>query len=273
MKLSTKSSCSLSTMPIIVDLDNHDAYIPTDNDEVSRPSSLDLGPSSTRTLRRKKHLSIYRISAPVGSTVAEEPTDLDIPIAQRPVSQPCLSKSSPSSPPAPRPLFIPITKTQIHTRSHSTPDAIRLGHPNRPYYGAIRNNMSRPTSIIEYSHCSPPASSRPTSILLSSPPGLSRLPQATEDEIFVPPAMSPLSSISPTSSSTAYSPFGGFGFLSPVSRSGHRSGGSLSGETEMRMALAREDADDEYRFHDTVKKGGTLKKLGQGLKGIVRRKV
>lgn len=113
--------------------------------------------------------------------------------------------------------------------------------------------------------------------MLLSPPGLHRLPQAEEDEIFVPqPEMvsSPLSATSATSSSTGYShaPFGlGYGFLSPVSR-----GGSLSGETEMRMALAfLEDSADEggYRFQDTVKKGGgTLKKLGKGFKEFVRRR-
>ncbi|KAF8215908.1 hypothetical protein K438DRAFT_1799694 [Mycena galopus ATCC 62051] len=173
-KTHTKSSRSLSSAPIILTLDNdvgrdveHDSFV---GDLLSPPSPTRH--RGTRALRRKKHLSIYRASAPAQSPIAE--VAIEIPFVPRPVSMispPSVVDECPASYP---------TKLQTHNRSHSQPN-VRLGHPSRPYYSAIRKNMSRPNSSCEDSSTN---SSRPTSLAYPSratSPTFGYLPQTFED--------------------------------------------------------------------------------------------
>ncbi|KAJ7109919.1 hypothetical protein C8R44DRAFT_883942 [Mycena epipterygia] len=270
-KTSTKSSRSFSIAPIILRLDGD-----SEHDDSPPPTPSPARRITTRPLRRKKHLSIYRVSAPAQSPVTQ--VSFDIPSVQRPQSM----VSSPSSvvyDPVPLPYPYPSTKPLMHSRCHSQPN-IRLGHSSRPYYSAIRKNMSRPNSPLGNS--SPPPS-RPASVALpiSQPPPMSfgYLPQAlddTEDDDDDDAFLSPV--ISPRPSSSRFS-FGLGRFNSPASAL--HSGFSVSGEMEMRMALAtlaREarlqhsgfQFQETGKMHDAV--GWRVRKLGKGLKDLVRRK-
>lgn len=134
---------------------------------------------------------------------------------------------------------------------------VRLGHPTRPYYTAIRKNMSRPNSPNQ-----------------NQPP--SRSPSPTPS--YVPSSMLPLyiprPSLSEEMSQRRTS-------LPPVS---HTVGFSFSGETELRIALARARSNDDevgYRFREmpsspqtySGRKNGSVsrrvKKLSKGIKELV----
>ncbi|KAJ7631231.1 hypothetical protein FB45DRAFT_683726, partial [Roridomyces roridus] len=193
-----------------------------------------------RRLRRKEHLSIYRLSAPAQSPVE---VVIEIPSTQRPQSM--LPPSSATHAPL---YHAPYT----HNRCNSQPN-IRLGHPKRPLYSAIRPNMSRPSSPT----MKPP---RPTSMLPAS------------HDALVSPAGPP-----PSSSRFSF----GFGsFPSSQTHAALHSGSSVSGEMEMRMALAslaREahEQDASFQFKETSKRSSMswrVKKLGQGLKDLLRGK-
>ncbi|KAJ6503241.1 hypothetical protein C8R47DRAFT_194239 [Mycena vitilis] len=268
-KTSTKSSRSLSTAPILMNLDtdmeHHVDGIPP---SPTRPRVV------TRALRRKKHLSIYRASAPAQSPIAE--VAVEIPRVQRPKSM-----LSPSAMVAP---LYPPTKPLTHNRSHSQPTHIRLGHPTRPYYSAIRKNMSRPNSPFgdaSMDTSRPGSWSRPNSSLSTHaeipPPSFgysSHSPDTTDDDhTFIAP---PPVSRRPSASRFSFG-LGGFG----SGASPPQSGFSVSGEMEMRMALAalaREtrQQDTSFQFQETGKLqnsvGGRVRKLGKGLKDLVRRK-
>ncbi|KAJ6575414.1 hypothetical protein B0H19DRAFT_1064095 [Mycena capillaripes] len=265
-KTSTKSSRSLSTGPIIVKLDNDIGHV----DEIPPPSPT-RPRVITRALRRKKHLSIYRASAPAQSPVAE--VAIEIPCVQRP-------QSMISSPSAEIPPLYPPTKPQTHSRSHSQPAHIRLGHPSRPYYSAIRKNMSRPSSPLgdaSIVSSQPGSRSRPNSVALPSyelsPTSFGYLPHSPDttddDHTFI---SQPATSHRPSSSRFSFG-LGGFG----SSASGPQSGFSVSGEMEMRMALAASrQQDSSFQFQETGKMqnsvSGRVRKLGKGLKDLVRKK-
>jgi len=262
-KLSTKSSRSLSNGPILVKLDS-DTEHDIDADTFPLPSPSPTRPRvTTRPLRRKKHLSIYRVSAPAQSPVTE--VVIEIPSVQRPQSM-----ISPSSEVYDHsPLYPPPIKPQMHSRSLSQPN-IRLGHPRRPLYSAIRQNMSRPNSPLGSS------SIRPTSML---PPHLNSFgypPHVLDDTDDDDTLVSSATSRRPPSSRFS---FGFWSFGSPASSALH-SGSSMSGEMEMRMALAalaREarEQDPSFRFQETGKRSSVswrVKKLGQGLKDLIRGK-
>lgn len=133
-----------------------------------------------------------------------------------------------------------------------------LGHPSRPLYTAIRKNMSRPNT---------PSPSRPTT---PSPPIADLYERGTRSlDLPSPPQMDSLlmtSSRLPLSFSTM--PCEGF---------------SLSGEIEMRMALARSQTDEgvtpPYQFRqrpkDSPKRDATdtiklkVKKIRKSLKDLI----
>jgi len=177
---------------------------------------------------------------------------------------------SPSHPPPTRPL--------MHSRSHSQPNVVRLGHPSRPYYSAIRKSMSRPNSPLGDSMDPPrPASmALPSRVSSPAPTSFGYLPHTFDDtddeDAFIPP---------PTSRRPSSSRFsvGLGGFTSPASTL--HSGSSVSGEMEMRMALAalaREShqPDSSFQFQETGKMHASVswrvRRLGKGLKDLVRRK-
>ncbi|KAJ7161285.1 hypothetical protein C8R43DRAFT_992185 [Mycena crocata] len=269
-KTLTKSSRSLSTGPIIVNLGSDTEH---QLDDIPPPSPrLRL---MARPLRRKKHLSIYRASAPAQSPVAEA---IEIPSAPRPQSM--ISQSS-AVVNDPSPLRSE-TKPMMHNRSHSQPNIVRLGHPSRPYYSAIRKNMSRPNSPLGNASMTP---SRSTSTIIPalisslnqpSPASFGYLPHVFDDTDDDDAPSSPATSRRPSSSRFS---FGFGGFSTPASAL--NSGFSVSGEMEMRMALAAlareaQEQGPSLQFQETGKThdsvGGRVRKLGKGLKDLVRRR-
>ncbi|TFK35614.1 hypothetical protein BDQ12DRAFT_688036 [Crucibulum laeve] len=241
-----------------------------------------------RTLRRKKHLSIFRASAPGLSD--PEPISIELTMHRPQSSQSDFEAKPASSPPS---SFVPT-----HTRSSSQPNngspSVRLGHPSRPYYTAIRKNVSRPTSTSSaITSDDLPASFRPQSYPIS----MSQPRPVTMNSLLSssPPSPSPLSTSFPPStfSQSSVSPYSeAYDDLSPRSLPGlpqtfsyNRSlggGFSMSGETELRMALAggghsagAARGEDTYRFRDMRRDAGLMgrvKKLRRGLKELLAAK-
>ncbi|KAK0204487.1 hypothetical protein DFS33DRAFT_1273590 [Desarmillaria ectypa] len=224
-----------------------------------------------RPLRRKQPMEKLRMSAPA-SPVPTRPTSVDGWTSRRPASQP--PQSSHDSITSSISLSIPITKLQGPRRSNSQSYNIpRLGHPHRPYYSSvIRKDMSRPTSPQpEYK----PSESRPTSPMSLQPSSAGhgiafsgRTSSVGHDfDLPTPPDLD-YSSTFP-SASTAYSP-GEFGYIPPVEKLNNM-GFSMSGEAELRMALASGDDAGSFRFKDMSPKPrlgvrSQVKKFGKGLK-------
>ena len=141
--------------------------------------------------------------------------------------------------------------TASDPRVHSD---VRLGHPSRPYYTAIRKNMSPANSYLPASTLLPTGRS---SFTLSNRPVSNLSPADIAHTHPDPPVTLPRGMSVP-------SPF--------------EQGFSLSGEVELHMALARVRSRDsprepqEFRFSETrrdVTVKGTVKKLGKGLKKLV----
>ncbi|KAJ7579022.1 hypothetical protein C8J56DRAFT_1030456 [Mycena floridula] len=183
---------------------------------------VDLGPefsaespvSATppRILRRKTRLATARQSAPPGTLSPIQFDDM-----------------------TPLKAYVPITKFQ----TRSSFDGDRLGCPSRPYYTAIRKNMSSPSP------------SRAPSPTLSPPPDSSSLYSKeffidTSSALLSPPLFSGSTQSHSSPRSRLYGPF-----------SGKSSGFSVSGETEMRMLLAKDTGRDHqngsgYKFKETT---------------------
>ncbi|KAG7444828.1 uncharacterized protein BT62DRAFT_1077579 [Guyanagaster necrorhizus] len=224
-----------------------------------------------RVLRRKQPMEKLRVSAPA-SPAPTRPVSVDGRTSRRPVSQP--PQSSHDSITSSISLSIPITKLHGLRRSNSQSYNIpRLGHPHRPYYSSvIRKDLSRPTSPQpEYK----PSESRPTSpmSLRPSSPGhgmafSGRTSSVGHDfDLPTPPDLD-YSSTFP-SASTGYSP-GEFGYIPPVDKLNNM-GFSMSGEAELRMALASGDDAGSFKFKDMSPKPrlgvrSQVKKFGKGLK-------
>ncbi|KAJ7040323.1 hypothetical protein C8F04DRAFT_253146 [Mycena alexandri] len=267
-KTSTKSSRSLCSGPIIVKLDSDNEH----EIQVGDPSPLPLRPRvSGRALRRKKHLSIYRASAPPQSPVAEAVT-IEIPRVR---PQTMIYPASPIHEPPP----LHPTRSQMHNRTYSQPtNNIRLGHPSRPYYSAIRKNTSRPNSPLGDSSMNP---SPPTSLALPSraslqpsPTSFGYIPNAFDDADDDDPLIRRASSHRRTASRFAF----GLGGHSS-SASALPSGFSVSGEMEMRMALAAlasGEPDSDFHFQETGKMdssvGKRMKRFSKGLKDLINKK-
>ncbi|KAI3615930.1 hypothetical protein WG66_010260 [Moniliophthora roreri] len=124
---------------------------------VSLPSTpTTKSPPTQKSLRRKKHLSVLRMSAPLPTHPKPSPILPATPVSARPQSQPFLSQYRTSPEPATT-LSVPITSFQAHSRVYSQPNVARLGHPSRPYYSAIRKDVMSPPSP----NTMPPPSSFP----------------------------------------------------------------------------------------------------------------
>ena len=149
------------------------------------------------------------------------------------------------------------------SHDHDAPP-VRLGHPSRPYYSAIRKDMSRPTSPV-FSIAAPRTPSPIPSQVDYVPRGTKSLDCGDRPGTQYGRELRPMSMVL---SGQAMSPSAGPGF-------------SLSGEMELRMNLARwrrEDAPDEpggYHFRETsrsptrVNMRRRVKQLGKGLKELV----
>ncbi|KAF8071591.1 hypothetical protein FPV67DRAFT_1481921 [Lyophyllum atratum] len=282
--LRTISTKSLRSTHIVIDFKTlHESYPlkfkPVDD------LSLTSAPTQ-RILRRKKRVSLFRTSTPPPSRPQSTSTATSVPLTPPGSPEPNIYVDNNALlAPMPMPAHEPT-----HARSGSQPtNTVRLGHPSRPYYTAIRPNMSRPTSPISRSQSpstlhpssasrptrptSLPAPSRPPSpgifSVLSSTSALSDEEDTSPIEIF---AYRPRSQSTNVSINSRPLTFG------PLSR--HRGGFSLSGETELRMALAREgdtEGEEAFKFRDMRKKHGhggakvmrKVREFRRGLKGLV----
>lgn len=149
------------------------------------------------------------------------------------------------------------------SHDHDSPP-VRLGHPSRPYYSAIRKDMSRPTSPV-FSLAAPRTPSPISSHADYVPRGTKSLDCGDRSGMQYAGELRPMSMVL---SGQTTSPMAGLGF-------------SLSGEMELRMNLARwrqENAPDEpggYHFRERslsrtrVNIKGRVKQLGKGLKELV----
>ena len=142
--------------------------------------------SSPRTLRRKRRINIVeqspQLDAPSSAPI-EISFDLELKekeekdFFQSPDQNVKVMPSSPrypasnelpqTPPPSSSPILPPPSSppSSPPTQPPSSPTSIRIGHPNRPYYTAIRKNMSPPASPP-----SSPPPSRPTSLIGASRP-------------------------------------------------------------------------------------------------------
>nr|GAT48473.1 predicted protein [Mycena chlorophos] len=237
----------------------------------SSPEPDDTNNTPQHDLRRKK--SFYRVSAPAQaqSPVAEVAVAIEIPKAAAVTRPQSMISPGVAHKPAAAAAEPPYSPSMTHARSYSQPSTLRLGHSKRPLYSAIRSNMSRPSSP------SPPTS-RPTSPAL--------LPRLTlevegEDTEDIDDENDNTPVISPRRSNSRFRI--GFGSSAPA-------GFSVSGEMEMRMALAdlaresrrqealeaqqraEQAAQAELPHHDSGKGsvGRRVKKLRKGLRDLVR---
>jgi len=213
---------------------HRDAIVVDLGSEFSSESPVKATPP--RILRRKTRLATARQSAPPGTLSSIRFDDM-----------------------TPLKAYVPIT--QFQTRSSF--DGDRLGCPSRPYYTAIRKNMSSP----------PPsqAPSRAPSPSLSPPLDSSSL-FSKDFFIDTSPALL-LHSPSLFSESTQ-------SHSSPRSRlfgplSGKSSGFSVSGETEMRMSLARDGGRNHqdgngYKFKETAPRN-IVKRFRKSVIGFLRK--
>lgn len=199
--------------------------------------------SPKRGLRRTQNMTLL----PRGSSLS-------------PRSRSPLRESYPTSAVEPR-QSLALSLTPSH--DHDAPP-VRLGHPSRPYYSAIRKDMSRPTSPV-FSIATPRTPSPIPSHVDYAPRETKSLDCGDRSGIQYARELRPMSMV-----------LSGRPPTSPVAHSGC----SLSGEMELRMNLARwrrEDAPGEpggYHFRETSRSPkmsmkGRVKQLGKGLKELV----
>ncbi|KAJ4489844.1 hypothetical protein C8R41DRAFT_386021 [Lentinula lateritia] len=182
---------------------------------------VDMSPKPP--LRRKKSQLILHMSTPP----SQSKNTLTVPPGrQRPHSQPAVSLSTAS---ASQSVLLPITDLNHHMRAQPRTQAdlhqLQLGHPNRPYYTALRKNMSPPSMPLHFASPSPQSAVRPL-----SPSPSSRLSQ-TSSPAFQPPypasfcddshefSIAEFSQFSPLGATTS-TPFRPFGVV-PSSPSAH----------------------------------------------------
>ena len=188
-------------------------------------------------LRRKVGISQLRMSAPASPSTAAV---YDSP--RRPMSHPAHTSSASVLSTA---SSIPITHLQSHHRGQSSNNIPRIGHHTRPYYSTIlRRESARPSTSLGFQ-------SRSVSDQSSRPVSTSSTYFDRETSSFALPT-------------TAYSP-GEFGYIPPSKK--HNSGFSMSGETELRMALADDDV-GSYKYKDMRKGGvrGHVKRIGKEIR-------
>lgn len=193
-----------------------------------------------------------------------------VPSLKRMSSLSCRSRSQQSSPaiddrtesPAPHTVHVAPTASPAPSSAVSAEPPVRIGHPSRPYYTVIRKNMSRPSTAGN-----PSTLPRTPSPIPSDYDYAPRATKSLDCGERIPVQFGrdsrPMSMVLPGQAVPA-NMFSGF---------------SLSGETEMRMNLARwrkEDGPDEpgdYLFKETGHRGkgikGRVRKLGKGLRDLV----
>ncbi|KAG6844285.1 hypothetical protein H0H87_008154 [Tephrocybe sp. NHM501043] len=273
--IKTISTKSLRSTHIVLGFQAlHDSYDVTLKPTTDTPTKST--PHTPKTLRRKKRLSRYRLSPQPPESIASTSFSADaVTMVSMPQSASVEDTHCSDS--------WQNAKSSAHARSHSQPaNIVRLGHPSRPLYTAIRPNMSRPSSSS--GPPSPPQTPqklrphRPTSLPARAPsPGIMTILSTTtalheeEEPVFESFAYRPRSMPSHDRTLTRLPAFGS------ISR--HRGGFSVTGETELRMALAREgggDHEDIFKFKDMEDRSGgkllvKMRQLKEGLKGLIMR--
>ncbi|KAI0342933.1 hypothetical protein BDW22DRAFT_1429065 [Trametopsis cervina] len=217
--------------------------------------TLPVTPGSPRTLRRKKRFSLTR----------QRSSSL------RNRSSLRHSTFSAHELALPSPLHTPVTRPHLSSAMFTPPPTLEhkfgtvpLGHPSRPLYTAIRRNLFMPST--------PSGNDSPLrhSLTASTPEPISHLRARSLD-------------LQPSFDFSEGGNFASVYFHRPYAvdlSSG--AGCSLSGETELRMELARRNtiggsaAHPEYKFEyrDAKQSSGggmklTVKKIGQGLRNLV----
>ncbi|KIY68715.1 hypothetical protein CYLTODRAFT_489536 [Cylindrobasidium torrendii FP15055 ss-10] len=214
-------------------------------------TSLELeeqGDADGRTLHRKGAMGQLRKSAPPCPSPINPPSAFTTSSrhhSRRHNSQPVRTPQSSSFSST---TSIPITVLQAHHRSYSSSSSnIPPGHISRPYYSTVmRRSPASGRRSLDHSPSPPPSvayRARPMSLDAAAGPRV-----AYNSHVFS--ATLPVAGSTP---SIAYTP-GEFGYIPPSGRSSRdsqRPGFSVSGETEMRMALA----DDAYKYRDTKSRG------------------
>jgi hypothetical protein len=122
----------------------------TRNDRMGRSASSDIDKDhtvipSTPPLRRKKSHFVLHMSAPPPNGTVSIP--VSSPVRQRPQSQPAFSHLTGADSSSP-PMRMPITDLNQHlrARAQTRPELLhlQLGYPHRPYYTALRKDMTPP---------------------------------------------------------------------------------------------------------------------------------
>ncbi|EDR04068.1 uncharacterized protein LACBIDRAFT_295101 [Laccaria bicolor S238N-H82] len=283
-----------------------------DDDERTSPTSGGggggggAGAESPRTLRRKRRINIVeqapqQLDVPTSAPIAIS-FDLDLGLKDQDDSRISSDFEHNSNAPYPAPPQTPPPPSSspiLPPPSSPTSSPIRIGHPTRPYYTAIRKNMSSPPASPSSSpppsrptSLSVPSASRPTSLGGPSPSRPTSLISGLGGEESFPPSsfhhnQRPISlclggmfspfvidtntntnadeSPGPTSTSKNTLP-------RPKTTDRERGsiGFSMSGETELRMALAgiqaqtqTESRAGEFRYRETMTPSGSGKQDGE----------
>lgn len=290
--IQTFSTKSLRSIPIVIDFkDVDESRIHDLIKSKSVPNNL-CPAFPPKTLRRKKGVSLFHASPPQSAPSIHAP--LILPLPERPETGSHVKRNLQNPDHIPLSLSASSSHTQTDVRSKSNSTAsVPLGHPNRPYYSAIRPNMSRPSSLVGSSYRPQSSLSTHPSRPLSLPPHprapspgiLSVLSTSSvfsrsvfEEDEYVHP-------VSPASApSSAYDHVHQPPFTFAGSMSRHRVGFSLSGETELRMAISRDQdkmlgpgmVEETFKFRDMKKTSRretrvmeSVHKLKKGLKEFV----
>ncbi|OJT03377.1 hypothetical protein TRAPUB_6046 [Trametes pubescens] len=220
--------------------------------EHSEPRTPPSGPPSplphTPSLRRKRRMSVLRQRS--SCSLRRRATTTGSPVSHR------RSDTAPSTPASPR-----LKANSVRFSSPPPgpdPDMIPLGHPQRPLYTAIRKNMLRPSS---------PAPSVRGSL------------DATFDTSMLERGTRSLDI--PRFNSLGRSYLSVAAYSRPVLFPPSASGFSVSGETELRMDLARsrsmEGVPSDFAFSevkpDASRMKAKMKSFGKTLKGLLKGKI
>lgn len=255
----------------------------TTTDDRLHPESADSGAMPAMTGSRGKHrrpegfdsahLGDVRPSTAPQAASSLAPPEMAARMRKR-SSQSLRERSPPSTIKRSAP---PSAVSSSQTSRAPSPEP-RLGSAERPYYTAIRKNMSRPTTpfITSPSSSPPPISYMPTRMSVentSSPepsPGMRPSTDYTSTARIGPEFGG--HAMRPSADYMTYSRVSGSGSLPP-----RRPGGSVSGEIELRMALAARRSEEgpssgartEYVFRETPAPPAPPRRVGR-LRRIVR---
>ncbi|KAJ3493041.1 hypothetical protein NLJ89_g11107 [Agrocybe chaxingu] len=140
---------------LIIDFnESRPAHRNDDHDPVTIPRPISPRHSQHRTLRRKKHLNVTQPPRPALEPIA---ISLSLPTNTRDLSEPESLASASSDVPT------PPTSPKVPPAPATAPSSpVRIGHPSRPYYSAIRKQGISPPSSRPTSLSGPPTTSTST---------------------------------------------------------------------------------------------------------------